>query len=362
MEKVAVLITVRQPGVELPAFAAGIAEDEGYRVVVSDDGSGPEYDGVFAMLPDSVLLTRLPAHSGKGSAIKNGLREILRQAPDVCGVITLDSCGEHTLRNLAAAAEALRERTGAILLGARTFTLQPPFKSRLGNLLVRLAFSGACSVKLTDPQTDLRAFPIELVAPLTGVPGERYEYATNVLLWAARNDLKIMEVPLPDPYSDVRIPAHFHPVRDSIRIFERIFKFAFASFSGFCVDYVTVLWLKALTTPALPESFSLFISVLVGRLLSGTVSFTINRKMGLRVEDKVGRAALKYFTILFALMAVNYWLLYLVHLLLRVPLWLAKMLVETTMFFVNYALQTRLVFRKKKKAVSGPELSGGEEG
>ena len=128
------------------------------------------------------------------------------------------------------------------------------------------------------------------------------------------------------------------------------------------MDYVTVLWLKALTTPALPESFSLFISVLVGRLLSGTVSFTINRKMGLRVEDKVGRAALKYFTILFALMAVNYWLLYLVHLLLRVPLWLAKMLVETTMFFVNYALQTRLVFRKKKKAVSGPELSGGEEG
>ena len=56
------------------------------------------------------------------------------------------------------------------------------------------------------------------------------------------------------------------------------------------------------------------------------------------------------------------WTGLLVHLLLRVPLWLAKMLVETTMFFVNYALQTRLVFRKKKKAVSGPELSGGEEG
>lgn len=352
-EKVAILLAVHQPGLELPALASELAKDNGYAVIVSDDGSGPEYDGVFAVLPDNVLVTRLPAHSGRGTTIKCGLRFLLERVPDVCGVITLESCEEHTLENIGGLAEALRERTGAILLGARTFAEPLPWKSRLGMLLVRLAFSGACSLKLTDTQTDIRAFPIELVPALTAVSGERYEYAVNVLLWASRNEVPIMEVTLPDAYSDVRIPRHFHPVRDSVRIFERIFKFAFASFSGFCVDYVTVLSLKALTTQALPASFSLFISVLAGRILSGTVSFTLNRKMGLRVDGKVSRAALKYFTILFALMAVNYWLLYLVHLLLHVPLWLAKILVESTMFFVNYALQNRLVFKRKRGTPHG---------
>lgn len=349
LEKVAVLIATYQPDLSLAVLASDLAQNAGYAVIVADDGSGPEFDGVFAMLPDDVLVTRLPVHSGRGTTLKCGLRFLLEHAPDVCGVITLESCEEHTLNNIAVLAEALRERTGAILLGSRTFTEPLPWKSRLGTWLVRLAFSGSCSLKLTDTQTNIRAFPIELIPALTAVSGERYEYAVNALLWASRNGTPVMEAALPDPYTDVRIPRSFQPIRDSVRIFERIFKFAFASFAGFCVDYVTVLNLQSLTDAVLPPSFSLFISVLAGRVLSGAVSFTLNRKLGLRAEDQTSRAALKYFTILFALMAVNYWLLYLVHLLLHIPLWIAKILVETTMFFVNYALQTRLVFRSGRK-------------
>lgn len=157
-----------------------------------------------------------------------------------------------------------------------------------------------------------------------------------------------MEAPLPTPYTDGRIPVQFQPVRDSLRIFSRVFKFAMASFTAFCVDYALVLLLRPLTRGWVPDSVSLLVAVAAARMLSACVSFTMNRRLVFHSKERLLPMAVKYFTIILCILTVNYWILYVLHLLLELPLWLAKCMTEVSLFFVNYALQTRLVFKTKQ--------------
>jgi len=60
------------------------------------------------------------------------------------------------------------------------------------------------------------------------VPGERYEYEINVLLSAARVKMPIHEVTIKTIYINENESSHFNPVKDSIKIYKCIFKFAFS--------------------------------------------------------------------------------------------------------------------------------------
>ena len=44
-----------------------------------------------------------------------------------------------------------------------------------------------------DTQTGLRAFRVSMAPALLSIPGERYEYEMNVLLYCAREHIKIRE-------------------------------------------------------------------------------------------------------------------------------------------------------------------------
>ena len=89
-------------------------------------------------------------------------------------------------------------------------------------------------------------------------------------------------------------------------------------------------------------------AVVAARMLSSCVSFAMNRRLVFHTKERLLPMAVKYFTIILCIMTVNYWVLYVLHLLLQLPLWLAKCLTETSLFFVNYSLQTRLVFKTKQ--------------
>ncbi len=125
-----------------------------------------------------------------------------------------------------------------------------------------------------------------------------------------------------------------------------VIKFAGSSLLAFLIDYVMVLLLSA-CTKSLPASVALAISVVGARLVSASVNFTINRKVVFKGDEKLGKAILKYAALAVFILAANYGLLHVTTIGLKWPLAFAKILVETVLFFVSYAVQGKFVYRKK---------------
>ena len=219
-----VLIPSLEPDDRLPAYITQLMENGFSRVVVVNDGSAPSYQPIFDRISTlGATVLGYAVNQGKGEALKTGYRWILEHEPDCIGVLTADADGQHTVPDCLKLAEALRSGEDALWLGSRDFNLPniPP-KSRTGNKLTSLVFKLLYGVWLPDTQTGLRAFPRGELAFMAEVPGARYEYEMNVLIACARRKLPIHAITIETIYENNNEGTHFHPIRDSWRIYKVI--------------------------------------------------------------------------------------------------------------------------------------------
>ena len=237
---VAVLIPAYRPGPDLERLTSALLA-QGFRVVVVNDGSGSDFDPVFATLDDRAVVLAHNQNLGKGCALRTGIAYILRNVPECFGIVTADADGQHSPEDIArVAARLLATPSGTrLILGSRHFEGRIPLRSRFGNTITRYVFAAATGVKLTDTQTGLRAFDLTLATQLLAIPGNRFEYELNVLLWAARQHVPIYEVAIRTVYIAGNATSHFNPLLDSIRIYRCILKFSLSSLRASDSEYAT---------------------------------------------------------------------------------------------------------------------------
>ena len=189
-------------------------------IVLVDDGSGPQYAGLFISL--AVAGARVLSYGenrGKGSAVKYGLDWVRRNRPGQA-VVCVDADGQHRPSDVLRVAAAVAP--GRIVLGARHFAGSVPVRSRIGNSACRAVFAAATGVRMVDTQTGLRGYPSGLVRWLGTVPGERFEWETSVLLAAVDEELALVEVGIDTVYDPRFHASHFRPVRDSALVMARL--------------------------------------------------------------------------------------------------------------------------------------------
>lgn len=211
------LLPVYQPGSHLLSL---LAEVPSTTVVIVDDGSDPT--DVLDSLDCTVL--RHPTNRGKGAALKTGFRHIASEFPGE-DVICADADGQHHATDIAAVAARVEE-TGRMTLGVRPAGPEMPFRSRLGYTVTEALFRAVTGRAVRDTQTGLRGYPASLLAELLAVPGERFDYEMNVLLYAARAHVPIEEVEIPARYLNGNESSHFGVVSDAVRIYRPLLKFA----------------------------------------------------------------------------------------------------------------------------------------
>jgi glycosyltransferase involved in cell wall biosynthesis len=216
-----VLLPVYRPGPHLPELVAELS-DPG-RVVVVDDGSGPEAQSrLAAVRAYGCAVVCHPVNRGKGAALKTGFRHAAQHHPGL-DVVSADADGQHSVADIARVAE--RAGRGRIVLGVRRFEGMPP-RSRFGNTVTQALFRAATGRNVSDTQTGLRAYPAELLDMLTAIGGDRFEYEMNVLLEAARGGRPIEEVAIPATYLNGNAASHFGGLADSARVYRPLLKYA----------------------------------------------------------------------------------------------------------------------------------------
>ena len=217
----------------------------------------------------------------------------MENMPDITGVITADADGQHTVADCLHLAEQLEKGERALYLGSRDFNLEnvPP-KSRSGNKITSVIFKLLYGQYLPDTQTGLRAFRKEELPFMAEVEGERYEYEMKVLIACSRARIPMIPITIETIYENENEGTHFHPIRDSYRIYKVILggfvKFMGTSLICFLVDQLLFNLFKGWLFPLLGINL-------------GTKGFNARRKADNFGEDelkklpKTHRIAVKLF-------------------------------------------------------------------
>ena len=333
-----VLIPAYQPDARLPRLILELHRaDPSSKIVVVDDGSGQKFSDIFeASATAGAHVISYENNRGKGYVLREGFTWIRDVAGDSqeC-VVTADADGQHTLNDIFRVGRTCTD-TGKSVLGVREFVGHVPARSRIGNTATSALFWLATGWKLKDTQTGLRAFPVALLPALLEVQGDRYEYELRVLLHLAKFRHPVTQIPIETIYEAGNPTSHFRPLQDSARIWAPLLKFAASSGVATVIDYVLVLVLNALTG-------ALFFPVIAARLVSASVNFAMNRRVFEATGVSLRRSALRYATLAVAVVAGSYTMLAVLTG-IGMPLWIAKIIADTTMYLVSYSAQSRYVF------------------
>ena len=333
-----VLIPAYQPDVRLPRLILELHRaDPSTKIVVVDDGSGQKFSDIFeASATAGAHVISYENNRGKGYALREGftwIRDVAGDSPEC--VVTADADGQHTLNDIFRVGRTCTD-TGKSVLGVREFVGHVPARSRIGNTATSALFWLATGWKLKDTQTGLRAFPVALLPALLEVEGDRYEYELRVLLHLAKFRHPVTQISIETIYEAGNPTSHFRPLQDSARIWAPLLKFAASSGVATVIDYVLVLVLNALTG-------ALFFPVIAARLVSASVNFAMNRRVFEATGVPLRRSALRYAALAVAVIAGSYTMLAVLTG-IGMPLWIAKIIADTTMYLVSYSAQSRYVF------------------
>lgn len=343
-----VLIPAYEPDMKLIRLLEVIgATGRGIKVLLVNDGSGPQYDTIFdraAALGCAIIGHRV--NRGKGFALKQGFEYVERFYPGH-DVVCADCDGQHSVIDILRVANEIAMHRDAIVLGSRQFTGRVPLASRFGNAVTRVVFARATGHRLYDTQTGLRGYPAAMLPWLRTVHGERFEYELNVLLQAAEVGVTVQELPVETIYLEGNASSHFRPLVDSARVYAPLLKFSLSSLGAFALDVVSLFVMATLTG-------NLLASVVSARVLSSTFNYFSNRRL---VFDRWhGRSsaacATRYFALVAAILSANYASMNVLYEQLGASLLASKFLTEAGLFIVSYQMQKRFVFAGRVRAAA----------
>ncbi len=363
-ECMAIVLPSLEPDAKFQKVIAGLTEAGFAHIVIVNDGSGEEYRHFFdaaAALPQCTVLTH-EVNRGKGRALKTAFGFVLEKLPALEGVITIDGDGQHLTEDIIACGERMLEEQDCVVLGCRDFSKPgiPP-RSVAGNRTTSRFFRLLFGIRLSDTQTGLRAIPQRYLKDFCEIPGERFEYETNMLLMMKRMGIEFSEQPIATVYDPEDYSSHYNALKDSLRISKVMLRFL-ATGSGF--RYV----LSALLSFVLDNGlYRLLFSSFTGRLAAAAVSpaaqvtaravsslfnFTLNDRFVFQNRKEHGKAFLRYYCLCIPQTLVSTVCLTALVAALKIAspglATLVKILLETAIFVLSYLIQKKWVFKKEK--------------
>lgn len=339
------IIPAYNPDENLIKVIESILKKSSYPIFVIDDGSKEESKPVFENIEEidssRVTLLKHAINLGKGAALKTLFNYILVNYPEIKGVVTLDSDGQHSTKDCLRVLSEMEKKPTAFVLGYRTFSKDIPLKSYIGNNISRFVYHLTLGYKFKDTQTGLRGLSREFMKSSLAITSNRFEFETEQLAKAVNEHISIVEIPIETIYIENNKATSFRPLVDSFKIYFVLLRYAFSSIITAVVDFI--IFMLSISMGA-----NVFWSNMFARTVSIGVQYTLLDKYVFYSKAKVWS---------FIFFALYVYMMGIVSATMQVKLienlsfsvFLAKVLVEGVLFFVNFAFLRLYIFTSKSK-------------
>ena len=338
----AILIPAYRPGETLPTLIAELRRRVTTPIVIVDDGSGAEFEPIFARATayPNVHLVQHYTNLGKGAAIKTGLNDAMVHFRGCLGVVTADADGQHLAEDIIAVGARLEAEPRKLVMGVRSFDKSVPLRSKIGNGATRVLMRLVVGQRLADTQTGLRGIPAELVPQLLRLPSSGYEFELDMLIVCKHQSCAIVEQPIRTVYIEGNQSSHFRPIADSMRIYFLLFRFGLLSLLTAALDNLVFIGAFALTG-------SIARSQIAGRAVAMVFNYLGAHRAVFHSKQKHASVLPKYVAVVIANGFASYALIQLLHSRFGIPTVPAKLAAEGLLFLMNFAIQRDLVFTKR---------------
>ncbi len=341
MNAFAAVIPAYDPGPIICSVVSSVSKQVN-SVVIVDDGSGAESKKFIKECSsgDNITVVTFDKNMGKGYALLEGLKESLKQNPDY--ILTLDSDGQHDPFEIPKFKECILLAGGHcdLVIGERKTVEKMPLRSRLGNVVTAKILNAVFRGPLTDTQSGFRAYSAGFARDIIShIPPGRYETEMKILLYALETGRDIRNIEIGTLYFDENRNSNFRPVSDSLRVLIAFGRYAVVSFTSFLVDYGIFLALSYIF-----DVYYIYAHV-VSRIISAAFNFLSNKHFVFRSKKATLKEMLKYVLAVLFSLSVTGALLYCLVGIFGFSRFFAKPLVEFAMFFINFLVLKRFVFR-----------------
>ncbi len=352
-QRFAVIIPAYRPDERLLDLLAELSADSLPAIVLVDDGSGPEYAGIFRRAAEfpKVRLVRHAVNLGKGAALKSGFNEALCAFPDLLGVITADADGQHHPGDIARVAGTLAAQPDRLVLGIRAFSGDVPLRSRVGNGITRAVMRALVGQNIPDTQTGLRGIPAALLPHLLRLEANGYDFELDMLIAVRQRAMPIAQAPIRTIYEPGNRTSHFNPLTDSMKIYFVLLRFSSVSLMTAALDtLVFFLAYRRLGNVAWSQ--------VLGRLAAVAFNYSMLRRAVFFSKLRHLSVLPKYLLLVCLSGIASYAGIELLNTRLHIQPLPAKLLVETLLFFANFAIQRDFIFGKIPPAEGGRRAPG----
>lgn len=225
LDNIVILIPAYQPEAGMIDLLSSLRELGLLHLVVVDDGGGETYAELFDKAREMGCVVAVhEKNRGKGAAIRTGILTAVEHFGRGIGIVTADADGQHLPSDIYHVATILCDHPHSLVMGVRNFGGEDvPWKSYWGNHITAGFFHLTTGVRCGDTQTGLRGIPSDLLDLALTEEGDRYDYEMNFLTDAVKR-VPLEQVQIRTVYENDNKGSHFHPVKDSLRIYKRPLK------------------------------------------------------------------------------------------------------------------------------------------
>ena len=360
---VTIVIPALNPDEKMLQFLSDLRKRGFEKIIIVNDGSRKDTLWIFEEANTQFGCTILNhyVNLGQGRAYKTAFNYYLgsqigggESESQSIGIIQCDCDGQHSADDVVKCAELMHSNPEKFIIGVRDFSDKSiPFRSRFGNHCTSVIFKIFCGLDLKDTQTGLKGIPNSMLTFLIETSGERFEYASSVLLEAKSKGVEFVQFPIETIYINGNETSHFNPIIDSIRIYSLILRYMLSSLTGFVMDIVIYSILIGLLENVFPDYY-IVISTYISRIFLSICIFLINKKIVFHNSSSLIPTAIKFFVLCLSQATVSGLTVRFLVGIFGGGKIIIKIFVDTLLFFVSFQIQDRWVFKntyKSKKMV-----------
>ena len=230
----------------LDTIRSTLSTEEGYELIVVDDGSTDGTRGVLEAYRDThadgVRIVRHETNTGYGSALKTGIRASAGEL-----IVITDADGTYPIERIPSLVEALRTREVAMVVGARSGEeVEYSSVRRIPKVFLKAYIDWLARTNVPDFNSGLRVFRREIAEKFFGIFPDGFSFTTTITLACITNRYPVVFLPI--NYKHRVGSSKIQPIRDTLRFTQLIVR------TGMYFAPLRVLG---------PISFALFLMALV---------------------------------------------------------------------------------------------------